>query len=110
MINCTGPECSYHKLKDPLVFQLFWRGLAQPDPLFLGFDVNDQGQLIDVAGRTVPNLYTLGSTRKGKLLETTAVRELGWQALELATLLAEETRKAGRLAIEGLPLGHPFEI
>jgi uncharacterized NAD(P)/FAD-binding protein YdhS len=110
VINCTRPECNYHKLKDPLVLQLFSRGLARPDPLFLGFDVNLQGQLIDVAGRAVPNLYTLGSTRKGKLLETTAVPELGRQAIELATLLAEEIQKAARLAIEELPVGHSFEI
>jgi len=78
--------------------------------LFLGFDVNDQGQLIDVAGRTVPDLYTLGSTRKGRLLETTAVPELGRQAMELATWLAEEIQKAARVAIEELPMGHSFEI
>jgi len=58
----------------------------------------------------VPNLYTLGSTRKGRPLETTAVPELEWQAMELATLLAEETRKAAGLAIAELPVGHSFEI
>jgi uncharacterized NAD(P)/FAD-binding protein YdhS len=110
VINCTGPECNYHKLKDPLVLQLFLRGLARPDPLFLGFDVNDQGQLIDVTGHAVPNLYTLGSTQKGRLLETTAVPELGRQAVELATLLADELQKATRLALEELPVGHSFEI
>ena len=110
VINCTGPECNCHKLKDPLVLQLFLRGLARPDPLFLGFDVNHQGQLIDVAGRTVPDLYTLGSTRKGRLLETTAVPELGRQAMALPTWLAEEIQKAARVAIEELPMGHSFEI
>lgn len=110
VINCTGPECNYHKLKDPLVLQLFLRGLARPDPLFLGFEVNEQGQLIDVTGRAVSNLYTLGSTQKGRLFETTAVPELARQAIELATLLAEELQKATRLAIEGLPVGHSFEI
>ena len=110
IVNCTGPECNYHKLKDPLVLQLFLRGLARPDPLFLGFDVNEQGQLIDVTGRAVPNLYTLGSTQKGRLLETTAVPELGRQAVELATLLAEGLQEATRLALEALPVGHSFEI
>jgi uncharacterized NAD(P)/FAD-binding protein YdhS len=110
VINCTGPECNYHKLKDPLVLQLFLRGLARPDPLFLGFDVNEQGQLIDVTGRAVPNLYTLGSTQKGRLLETTAVFELGRQAMILAALLADELQRATRLALEELPVGHSFDI
>ena len=110
VINCTGPECNYHKLKDPLVLQLFLRGLARPDPLFLGFDVNEQGQLIDVTGRAVPNLYTLGSTQKGRLLETTAVPELGRQAIKLAALLADELQKATRLALQELPVGHSFDI
>ena len=36
VVNCTGPECNYHKLRDPLIVQLFLHGLARPDPLFLG--------------------------------------------------------------------------
>ena len=78
--------------------------------MFLGFDVNDQGQLIDVAGRTVPNLHTLGSTRKGRLPETTAVPELGRQAIKLAALIADELQKTTRLALEELPVGHSFDI
>ena len=54
VVNCTGPECNYHKLKDPLVLQLLLRGLARPDPLFLGFDVNEQGQLIICFSAKVP--------------------------------------------------------
>jgi uncharacterized NAD(P)/FAD-binding protein YdhS len=110
VINCTGRERNYHKLKDPLVLQLFLRGLARPDPLFLGFDVNEQGQLIDVTGRAVPNLYRLGSTQKGRLPETTAVPELGRQAIKLVALLADELQKATRLALEELPVGHSFDI
>ena len=90
VVNCTGPECNYHKLRDPLMLQLFFRGLARPDPLFLGFDVNERGQLLDVMGRAVPSLHTLGSPQKGRLLETTAVSELRQQALDLATWLAED--------------------
>ncbi|MBV8227861.1 MAG: FAD/NAD(P)-binding protein [Verrucomicrobia bacterium] len=110
VVNCTGPECNYHKLRDPLVFQLFLRGLARPDPLFIGFDVSDTGQLFDAAGRVVPNLFTMGSPQKGRLLETTAVPELRQQALELATRLTDDLRMAARRAIEELPAGHLFEI
>ena len=41
----SSPECNYHKLTDPLVLQLFLRGFARRNPLFLGFDVNDHGRL-----------------------------------------------------------------
>jgi len=110
VVNCTGPECNYHKLRDPLILQLFFRGLARPDPLFIGFDVSDTGQLFDATGRVVPNLYTLGSPQKGRLLETTAVPELRQQALELATRLSEDLQRETRRALEELPVGHSFEI
>jgi uncharacterized NAD(P)/FAD-binding protein YdhS len=72
--NCTGPEYNYHKLRHPLIGQLFLRGLARPDPLFLGFDVNDQGQLLDATGHAVPNLHTLGSPQKGLLFDAPKIR------------------------------------
>jgi uncharacterized NAD(P)/FAD-binding protein YdhS len=110
VVNCTGPECNYHKLRDPLILQLFFRGLARPDPLFMGLDVSETGQLFDATGRVVPNLYTLGSPQKGRLLETTAVPELRQQALELATRLSEDLQTATRRVVEELPVGHFFEI
>ena len=100
VVNCTGPECNYHKLRDPLIVQLFLRGLARPDPLFLGFDVNDQGQLLDATGHAVPNLHTLGSPQKGLLFETTAVPELRQQAFDLARLIAEDLQKNTRLSVD----------
>ena len=99
VVNCTGPECNYHKLRDPLIVQLFLRGLARPDPLFLGLDVNDQGQLLDATGHAVPNLHTLGSPQKGRLFETTAVPELRQQAFDLAGLIAEDLQKNSQIQL-----------
>ena len=84
VVNCTGPECNYHKLTDPLVIQLFSRGVIVPDPLFLGLDVGLGGTILNLQGERVTHLYTLGSPRKGILFETTAVPELRVQAAELA--------------------------
>jgi uncharacterized NAD(P)/FAD-binding protein YdhS len=84
VVNCTGPECNYHKLKDPLVVQLFSRGIIVPDPLFLGLDVGLGGIILNLQGERVNHLYTLGSPQKGILFETTAVPELRSQAAELA--------------------------
>lgn len=84
VVNCTGPECNYYKLKDPLLVQLFSRGIIVPDPLFLGLDVGLDGTILNLEGERVSHLYTLGSPRKGILFETTAVPELRVQAAELA--------------------------
>lgn len=87
VVNCTGPECNYHRLGDPLVANLFARGLARPDPLMLGLDVAAEGAVRDVHGLAGDQLFTLGSPQKGKLLETTAVPELRVQARDLAVRL-----------------------
>jgi uncharacterized NAD(P)/FAD-binding protein YdhS len=84
VVNCTGPECNYHKLTDPLVIQLFSRGIIVPDPLFLGLDVGLGGTILNLQGERVTHLHTLGSPQKGILFETTAVPELRVQAAELA--------------------------
>ena len=95
VVNCTGPECNYHRLGDPLVASLFARGLARPDALMLGLDVAADGALCDVDGVPDARLFTLGSPRKGGLMETTAVPELRIQARDLAARLrARETPSA----------------
>ncbi|MBV9491920.1 MAG: FAD/NAD(P)-binding protein [Verrucomicrobia bacterium] len=101
VVNCTGPECNYHKLKDPLVMQLFLRGLITPDPLFLGIEVGPEGIVYNVYGERIPNLYTLGSPQKGRLLETTAVPELRVQAEALAKRLwCEFDREVERAGVK----------
>ena len=89
VVNCTGPECNYHRLGDPLIASLFARGLARPDDLMLGLDVAPDGEVRDVHGGVHGRLFTLGSPQKGRLLETTAVPELRVQARELAARLRE---------------------
>jgi uncharacterized NAD(P)/FAD-binding protein YdhS len=70
--------------------QLFLRGLITPDPLFLGIEVGPDGIVYNVYGERVPNLYTLCSPQKGRLLETTAVPELRVQAEALARRLCRD--------------------
>jgi uncharacterized NAD(P)/FAD-binding protein YdhS len=102
VINCTGPECNYHKLKDPLIVQLFARGLIVPDPLFLGLDVGAGGAILNLLGERVKNLYTLGSPQKGILFETTAVPEIRVQAKDLATRILQQYRTRERATQEDL--------
>lgn len=115
VVNCTGPECNYHRLGDPLIANLFARGLARPDDLMLGLDVAPGGEVRDVHGAVQGRLFTLGSPQKGRLLETTAVPELRAQARDLAARLREREPAglptpsvARRAAVPVAPPAHAF--
>ncbi len=87
VLNCSGSESDYRKLDSPLVQDLLARGLARPDPLRLGLDVDGDGALIGRHGVSSETLYTLGPPQKGILWETTAVPEIRVQAERLAASL-----------------------
>ncbi|MCU0523554.1 MAG: FAD/NAD(P)-binding protein [Elainella sp. Prado103] len=87
IVNCTGSECNYRKLRQPLIKQLLQAGLVQPDPLGLGLKVAANGALIQADQRASSWLFTLGAAQKGSLWETTAVPELRQQAVTLAQAL-----------------------
>jgi uncharacterized NAD(P)/FAD-binding protein YdhS len=89
VINCTGSETDCRRIDDSLITSLFVQGLARPDPLFLGLDVDPDGALIDYKGVPSPSIFTIGPTRKGQLWETTAVPEIRQQAEQLGTYLVK---------------------
>ncbi|MBA3915046.1 MAG: FAD/NAD(P)-binding protein [Acidobacteriales bacterium] len=91
IINCTGPETDCRRLDESLITNLIAQGLARPDALFLGLDVNDEGALMDHQGAPSTRIYTLGPPRKGQLWETTAVPEIRVQVAGLARQLLERT-------------------
>jgi uncharacterized NAD(P)/FAD-binding protein YdhS len=93
VVNCTGPLTDITRSSDPLLLALRERGLAVPDPLFLGVDCTAAGQLMDQDARPVPGLHAVGAPRKGVLYETTAIPEIRDQAAEVArSLLANRTK------------------
>jgi uncharacterized NAD(P)/FAD-binding protein YdhS len=93
VVNCTGPLTDITRSSDPLLLALRERGLASPDPLFLGVASTAAGQLLDPDGRPITGLYAVGSPRKGVLYESTAIPEIRAQASEVArTLLAASAR------------------
>lgn len=98
VLSCTGPQADYRKLNDPLVQRLLTRDLLAPDPLRLGAYTIEGGQICNQAGEVIPNLYTLGSTQKGRLYESIAVPELRGQAADLAARLLAECEQEFLLA------------
>ena len=90
VINCTGPQGDFAKIRTPLVEQLLADGTIVPDQLRLGLETLPNGMLLNAKGRPVDGLYTLGPPRRGMLYESTALREIRQQAQALAHELLQE--------------------
>ena len=87
VINCTGPESNYRKVKLPVLASLMKQGMLVNDPLGLGILCSEDGKILDKGNAAVNGLWCIGPMRKAVLWETTAIRELRLQAKELASLV-----------------------
>jgi uncharacterized NAD(P)/FAD-binding protein YdhS len=109
VINCTGPALAITAAGDPFVNGLLAAGLVRPGPYGLGFDVAEDGAIVDAQGIRSGNIWAIGPLRRGVDWETTAAREIRAQAVALAPLLsripsaAEATATTGS-AVQGVAL------
>lgn len=95
VINCSGPTGDVLVSNDPLIKDLVRRGLARPDLLRLGFDVDDLGQLRDASGVPSPTLLVVGPASRGSAWEMTAVPDIRGQAASAARLVVEAVGRSG---------------
>jgi uncharacterized NAD(P)/FAD-binding protein YdhS len=92
IINCSGPESDFGRIRDPLVRRLLDKGLVRPDPLSLGLDVTQNCALLDRDGAISRRLFAVGPVTKGTFWEMTAVPDIRQQAEFLAGQLATLVR------------------
>ena len=92
MVNCTGPCTDVRTLDEPLVDALRVQGILRPDPHGLGAEVDSQGALVDMAGRSSRVFSAVGPLLCARDWEATAVPELRVQAALLAARLGDELR------------------
>ncbi|MGH8498030.1 MAG: FAD/NAD(P)-binding protein, partial [Methylococcales bacterium] len=88
VINCTGPESDYRKLRLPVLANLIERGMMVNDPIGLGILCTPDGKILDKSSQPVNGLWCIGPMRKAVLWETTALRELRLQAKEIADMIS----------------------
>jgi uncharacterized NAD(P)/FAD-binding protein YdhS len=85
-VNATGLYSDIRKTDSVLVAQLLEGGVAQPDELCLGLRVHRTGRLLSPDGSVWPDLFAVGTLRRGEELECTAVPEIRKQ---VAGIVAE---------------------
>lgn len=93
VINCTGPTSDVLASTDPLIQDLTRRGLARPDALRLGFDIDEANRLRDVSGAASPTLFAVGPATRGAHWEITAVPDIRGQAAAVAQAIVASTRR-----------------
>jgi uncharacterized NAD(P)/FAD-binding protein YdhS len=85
VIACIGPSAD--PLHDPVLRDAIDRGLLARHPVGLGLDVDDMGHARRPDGAVHPDVWTVGSLRKGAEWESTAVPDLRLHARDIAAAL-----------------------
>jgi uncharacterized NAD(P)/FAD-binding protein YdhS len=87
IVNAIGPGGDIRTSGEAFLDGLLRAGIGQADPLGLGLRTTSDGALIAADGSVSTRIFTLGSSRRGDLWESTAVPELRVQAALLARRL-----------------------
>jgi len=98
LVNCTGPQTDPAATDSALLCQLLTDGIAMPDALGLGLDVDAQARLLNAYGDPRKNLLALGPITRGTFWEITAVPDIRIQTWQVARQLSN----AHWVAWEGL--------
>jgi uncharacterized NAD(P)/FAD-binding protein YdhS len=87
IVNCTGSGRYAALMRQPLVAGLVERGIARPDRLRFGLEVDGDSRLVGRSGRAAQRLFALGPLSAGRFFEITAVAEIRAQVSEVADRL-----------------------
>jgi uncharacterized NAD(P)/FAD-binding protein YdhS len=103
VVNCMGPGGDPTRSRSPLFQSLLASGLARPDVLRLGLDVDAAGRLINQRGEPAARLFALGPPTRGVFWESTAVPDIRQYAAILASsVLAAMSRAPSAVSINAV--------
>ena len=89
VINCTGPDTDLSRADDPLVRSLLESGMIRQDPLRLGIETGEHGEVIGRDGAQSRTIYYVGPMLRAGWWEATAVPELAEHAERSADRILE---------------------
>jgi uncharacterized NAD(P)/FAD-binding protein YdhS len=76
VVNCSGAGTDLRRQAPPLLAGLLAAGLARPDELGLGLDVDDDGALLGADGEPSERIFAIGALRKGVEWEAIGITEI----------------------------------
>jgi uncharacterized NAD(P)/FAD-binding protein YdhS len=88
IVDCTGIVKDPRSNGNPVMQQLFDRGLARTDPLNIGLDVADDCAVINRNGIASQRLFAVGPLTRAAFWEIVAIPDIRNQCAELAVRLA----------------------
>ena len=83
LINCTGPQSDFRRVRMPLLASLIETGQVRPDAYGLGLAVSDDLAAIGADGTPSDGLFVVGSHTRGRFWEVTAVPHIRRQVEDL---------------------------
>ncbi len=95
VLNCTGIGADLSKTRDPLLKSLIDQGVARPDGLGLGLEIDNECRVVGADGRLGRPLYAAGPITQGYSWEVTAVPDIRKQVTALATALTARLSERG---------------
>lgn len=99
IVLATGPAHGTVFSSNPLLGQMSDDGLARPDPLGLGIDVDLQGRAIGRDDRAADTLFVAGPLARGTFGELMGAPDLARHARNIAETLARMDLHASRLPL-----------
>lgn len=88
VVNCTGPDGDIARSTNPLLSHALNHGLARPDDLRVGIDVDAEGRVIGATGEPMPGLWAAGPAARAVVGEATGVPEAAAHARLVACSIA----------------------
>ncbi|PWG03413.1 FAD-dependent oxidoreductase [Sphingosinicella humi] len=89
LINCTGLAADIGATTDPLLRQMIDSGMARPDRLRLGLDVDPFSRVTDGDGTPHDNVFAIGPITRGRFWEIVAVPDIREQISLLTARIAD---------------------
>jgi uncharacterized NAD(P)/FAD-binding protein YdhS len=89
IVECKGIVTNPLETSNPAMQSLFDQGLARPDPLHIGIDVNTGCALLDRAGVPSLRIFAVGPLTRAAFWEIVAVPDIRVQCAALAARLLQ---------------------